>query len=216
MKKARRPRRQSEYAKSRTAIRRHYKAYSIHHMYPRSRDGSDKKYNLFPWDDKHHNAWHKVFRHMTIREIWETFDTVWSSLFQTQDEKVLPSWWKVCPFSFQERHIPHTLVDVVYLREAWFECFDTTELEKSRGLVRLMLAFYVFDGDLYDQKRGGDLASDKNLKRLRLTTSRIRVDTPRHWAFTVCFDEEPSSDPDQAVRVAKTIKHIFRDSPYTP
>jgi hypothetical protein len=53
----------------RARYEKHFTDRNYHHLTPRSRGGSDERYNLLLIDIEKHNNWHKVFGLLNLDEV---------------------------------------------------------------------------------------------------------------------------------------------------
>ena len=133
----RRTRPRAKERKDKSLKQRFHGLYNEHHLWPRSRGGSNSRHNVMLWLKNAHNAWHVIFRHMKPQEIHAVFDNVWYAIFNPSNNSVLPTWLRVCPFSPAEQHIPTVAVDVRKLAAVALESAGHTTKDRAGNYCRV-------------------------------------------------------------------------------
>ncbi len=162
-------------------------------MTPSSRGGPSDQYNLFPWRQKSHQAWHLLFLNMTIIEVWEMLDGIHGKIFHSKNERIVRSWLWVCTIntdnsqrlakferdkvSFMEKK-----ENIAKLQDAWIKCFGGESLERATLVMRYMMLFMVFGENMADPER--KIFDNGHLEKL---LSRIPEYGIRRWAFRECL-----------------------------
>jgi len=69
---------------------------NLHHLIPKTRNGQGTEYNLFPYSIRSHGAYHDVFLNLRINEVWEMFNRIHSSIFEPEEDYIVPWWIEKC------------------------------------------------------------------------------------------------------------------------
>jgi hypothetical protein len=173
----------SRYALAREPYKKLYPQARMHHMRPTSRQGLDVEYNLFPWNERSHAAWHLLFSVMTVREVWPILPDAHMLIFQSESELLIREW--CLPYRYEgkrsEQKDMQTPQKITRLQEAWFVCFGSTDLRSALRLVRYMMLYMVFGRH-----------ADRSLRvyhdtSLRALLADVNDEPDRSWAFRQCF-----------------------------
>ncbi len=192
------------YATAREPYKLKYPNARMHHMEPRSRNGPDREFNLFPWNERAHTAYHVLFPHMTIREVWAVIADVHLVVFNSTDTHIVREW--CLPFRFHvepcERRYMASAQSVEDLRAAWATCFWSADLVHAQRLLRYMTLFMVFG------RHADDSHEVFNSDSLRAMIQGLYRDEPeRAWAFRACFQLMPQTASLRAVkRMIRSIR----------
>ena len=162
-------------------------------MTPSSRSGPFSQYNMFPWKQKPHQAWHFLFLNMTIFEVWEMLDRIHFKVFNTGRERIARDWLWVCTvdtnnpqklFGFEKDKISFMgkKENAAVLQDAWVKCFGGASLERAVSVMKYMMLFIIFGEKMADPE--GKIFDDGHLERLldRLPEAGIR-----RWALEECL-----------------------------
>lgn len=177
----------SRYALAREPYRLLHPHAKMHHLRPSSRRGEDTEFNLFPWNEKAHAAWHDLFSIMTIREVWPVLADVHLLVSQSTAEGMVREW--CTPYRYHgkksEQKDMATPRSVETLRSAWTTCFGGDDLRSAQRLVRYMMLYMVLG-------RYADHTSTVYNNSVLLSTLRdVSEDADRAWAFRQCFGRLP-------------------------
>jgi hypothetical protein len=168
-----------------------------HHLHPKTRNGPDTEFNLFPWNERSHTFWHKLFDVMSIREVWGVLDDAWLLIFNSGDDMIVPDWRAVLAKPGQLGG-PMKPVRATRLRLWWKGCFGSTDLVQARRLLRYMMLFMVF-GRYADRSR--EVFANGSLRQM---LHGLPSSGDRGWAFRTCFRRLPRD------LTLRTIKKIIR------
>lgn len=174
----------------------------MHHLVPTSRNGADSEFNLFPWNEAAHAAWHRLFCIMTVREVWPLLADVHLQLFENTASHVVRDWC-IHPLAHckASEHIDvHTPQDIEILRACWVMCFGDTSLKNAQRLVRYMMLFMVFG------RHADGSAHVYQAVFLVKISHEVGHDTDRAWAFRQLFRVIPSRAYPRLLR--GTIRNI--------
>jgi hypothetical protein len=173
----------SRYAQAREPYRQLHPQAKMHHMVPSSRRREDSEFNLFPWNEKSHAAWHLLFTIMTTREVWQVLPDVHMLVFQTTEPEMVREW--CLPYRYtgkkSEQKDILTPQGTEKLQQAWAVCFGGTDLRAAQRLLRYMMLYMVL-GRYADHTP----AVYENRVLTGLLQS-IEGDLDRAWAFRQCF-----------------------------
>lgn len=194
--------RDQTYAMARGLYRLKYPQAKMHHMVPTTRNGPDSEFNLFPWNEKSHAAWHVIFSVMTIREVWNILGDAHLLIFQSDEDEIVREWCLPyqCHIKEDIRNDIMKAKPVALLRDAWFVCFGSADLIHARRLVRYMMLFAVF-GRHAD--KSSDVYDDASLRRM---LQDLDGESERLWAFRSCFNLMPSCA--SLKRVRRIIRRV--------
>lgn len=172
----------------------------MHHLTPTSRHGEDSEFNLFPWNEKAHAAWHRMFTIMTIREVWHVLADAHMLIFQSGGDSLIREW--CLPYRYQAKKAVETDIltpqSITELRECWVTCFGGPDFRKAQRFVRYMMLYMVFG-------RYADHSSTIYESRMLLAfIKEVATDSDRSWAFRQCFGRMPHR------ALARTTKKIIR------
>jgi hypothetical protein len=164
----------------------------IHHMTPKSRNGGASEFNLFPFKERAHSDYHFIFWNLTINEVWEMLEQIHDSIFQTEENYIIPWWYKYCElekggwkqkasFEKDKRERLKKHVSVSILRRNWIGVFGGEELITARALMKVMFLFEIF----------GTKVTDKNTLFNNGYLEKFFENSPcskkRLQAFQICF-----------------------------
>lgn len=181
-------RNKSEYAIARGPYKEMFPNARMHHMVPTSRHGADSEFNLFPWNEAAHSAWHRLFCIMTVREVWPLLADVHLQLFENSSHHIVRDWC-IHPLAHckASEHIDvHTPQDIEILRACWVTCFGDTSLKNAQRLVRYMMLFMVFG------RHADSSAHVYQAVFLVKISHEVDHDAERAWAFRQLFRVVPS------------------------
>lgn len=198
------------YAMAREPYRQKYPRAKMHHLIPTIRNGPDSEFNLFPWNEKSHAAWHMLFSVMTIREVWPILEDAHMLIFQSDEDEVVRDW--CLPHRYHvTRDIQNDIAkakSVAQLRDAWCVCFGSADLIQAFRLVRYMMLFMVFGRHADDS---GEVYVNP---QLRCMLRCLDGDAERSWAFRVCFGVMSERAPLRRVkRVIRRVRSFARTIP---
>lgn len=174
-----------------TFYRENFPGLRTHHLIPRSRGGPTNYYALFPWAEKNHDAWHQLFLNMTIQEVWERLDEIYSTIY-SGSEMIMLFWIEVCDLckasqkrmaKFEEQKMQKLArpVSAVKLQGLWGDCFNSEKLSDARTLILYMAMFMVFGNKMADLYSIGQKDTES------LLTLISDMPDYRHWAVGVCL-----------------------------
>ena len=163
-----------------------------HHLVPRSRGGPTSFFNLFPWTEKSHDAWHQLFFNMTIQEVWERLDEIHAAIY-SDAERVIPFWIETCTlfkagfkrmkvFEEQKASILSSPVGTVKLQGLWRSCFKSEKLVDARTLILHMAMFMIFGS------RMADFESIIETDTQVLLSKVSEMKDYRRWAMSICLN----------------------------
>jgi len=178
-------------SKLRAFYKKHFPGLRTHHLIPRSRGGPTCCFNLFPWAEKNHDAWHQLFFNMTTQEVWERLDEIHAAIY-SDAERVVPFWIEVCTlfkaspqkakvFEEQKASKLSSLVNTTKLQGLWRVCFKSEKLAEARTQMLYMMMFMLFGSKMADP----DSISQTDIQATLSKMSEMK--TYRHWAVSVCF-----------------------------
>ncbi len=148
---------------------------TIDHIIPKSRDGClQDEFNMFPFENSRHGAWHTLFLNMTIFEVWEWLARAHSLIFNSHQLKIYPVWLSVCQletgskrklaaFKKNKKDLLATLFDTYFLQEKWFHCFGSSNPKVAKAFLKYKMLFMIFGSKMIDNKF---LLSDDNFKKM--------------------------------------------------
>lgn len=172
-------------------------------MCPRSRSGKNNEFNLFPYKTDRHRSWHAIFLNMTIWEVWNRVEDIYSSIWLADDDAITRPWLSVC--KLQKKALKKALnnkYNVFYLREMWINAFGGWKLDRAKRTLEYMILFIIFGSDMaYEDK----IFSDSDLAAF---FKKYPVTGERHWALQACFGENASWQS-----IKHKISQIFGRSP---
>ncbi len=131
-------------------------AITLDHLIPKSRNGSLRdEFNIFPFEESRHEAWHFIFLNMTIFEVWEWFEQIHSLIFNSRQEKICLVWLSACclekgrckqitKFEQKKKNLLLTLFDVDFLKKKWILCFGNAKLKTARIFLKYRMLFMIF------------------------------------------------------------------------
>ena len=171
--------------------REHFPGLRTHHLVPRSRGGPTSCFNLFPWAEKSHDAWHQLFFNMTIQEVGERLDEIHAAIY-SDAERVIPFWVGTCTlfkagsrrmkvFEEQKASKLSSPVSTAKLQGLWWDCFKSEKLADARTLMLHMVMFMVFGPQMADP----DLVSQTDVQAILSKISEMK--NYRRWAVGVCL-----------------------------
>lgn len=199
----------TRYACAREQYKKLYPNANIHHMMPVARGGSDTEFNLFPWNEKSHSAWNRLFCIMTIREVWSALVDAHVLIFQT-DQKFLVREWCL-PYRYcckkPEQHAMALPQQVEKLREAWADCFGSADPRSAKYLLRYMMLHMVFGHHVYSS----DVYATQKLCAM---LAKVAEDPERAWAFRQCFGHIPHQVNIRSVK--KIIRRVLSHAKTIP
>jgi len=203
------PRRdKSRYAIAREPYEERFPDSRMHHLHPTTRNGEDSEFNLFPWNEKAHTAWHQLFSIMTVREVWSVLSDAHIQIFEASGDFVLREW--CLPYRYfvkkeiqRDIQTPHSVRE---LQEAWLICFGDDDLRSAQRVIRYMMLFMVFG-------RYADRSDD--LYRTTAVLQRLVRDAAEHsdraWAFRQCFGRMPGRiGPRRIRRMVRRLRQYAR------
>lgn len=161
-------------------------------MKPNSRNGPTSHFNLFPYENFRHGAYHDLFWNMTIQEVWDNLDDIYLAIFESDEEMIYPFWLEFCElnrgseqqklaFCEERRHRLLKHVGVYKLQNYWFKAFGTADLEQVRHFLRYMMLFMIFGINMANPR---DIFNNRELVRF---FESYPVGGDRVWAFEICF-----------------------------
>ncbi len=179
-------------------------------MTPSSRGGHSSQYNLFPWRQKPHQAWHFLFFNMTIDEVWEKLDEIHAKIFDPNREVVARSWIHVCSldtkdleklYKFQEecRSFMEKKDSIFKLQREWEKCFGGASLERAELVIKYMMLFIIFGEAMADPEEY--IFDNGHLEKL---LRKIPQDGIRRWAL-----EESLGNSESLGNTKAKVAHII-------
>ena len=192
----------TKYALARAPYKLQYPQSVIHHLVPSSRDGQDVEWNLFPWNEKSHVAWHRLFCIMTIREVWPVLFDVHMLIFQSDEDDLVREW--CLPFRYHgkkaEQQDMLTPQSVSVLRESWMACFGGADFRSAQRVMRYMMLYMVLG------RHADHSAAVYETTVLQGLLRTVENDADRFWAFRQCFGRMPRNVGLRPLK--KTIRRV--------
>jgi hypothetical protein len=177
----------SQYALAREPYKQLHPQAKMHHLVPTSRDGCDSEFNLFPWNEKSHIAWHRLFCIMSVREVWPVLADVHMLVFQSEADKLVREW--CLPYRYHgkkaEQRDMCTPQTIGELRDAWVACFGGTDLKSAQRLVRYMMLYMVLG------RHADHSVLVYETSALQAILGDVEGSPERFWAFRQCFGRMP-------------------------
>jgi hypothetical protein len=155
----------------------------VHHMHPHERKGDDTEFNLFPWNQISHDAWHTLFSNLTVQEVWSILDNAWEIVWNTNQKGCKPVWRGEYRFFFKNRSEQAEFSRIRTIgvwQELWCNAFGGSSLEQAKYLMRAMMLTMVFGHRAFTSDM-------EDPRALRFLVSMIPAGSSRAWAFKVCF-----------------------------
>lgn len=171
------------YAVAREPYKQMYPQARMHHLFPRSRNGPDREFNLFPWNEASHDAWHFLFPHMTIREVWPLLPDIHLLVFGPGEDLMMREWCLPLRYHLElseQRGMvkPRSRAE---LQVAWTRCFGSSSLIAGQRFLRYMMLFMIFG------RHADDSVVVFKSARLRAMLQSLQGEPERQWAFRTCF-----------------------------
>jgi hypothetical protein len=158
-----------------------------HHMHPHERGGDDSEFNLYPWTERSHVAWHALFANLTLREVWPLLPVAWEFLWGSAARTL--SMLK-CPFGR----------DIKRWQDEWRRAFGGPALDDAEDVHYAMMLAMAFGHRAFTS----DMQDNTVLRELI-------ADIPkgdRSWAFETCFGTDLGADPYDTLkqRIARILE----------
>ena len=177
---------------------------TLDHLIPKSRIPKSQKsfkndeFNIFPFEQNRHEAWHSLFWNMTIFEIWESLNQIHNLIFRFRQEKICPVWLNVCRvenetvqniviFEEKKTRLLTELFQTNYLQKKWLHCFKGKDIKAARNFLKYKMFFMIFGRKMADRKY---LLSDDNFQKMILQAASRPI---RKRTILYCFGSEAIS-----------------------
>ena len=186
-------RNESYKARLKLLFRSAFNNFSPHHIIPSSRGGSSDQYNLFPWKQKPHQAWHFIFFNMTINEVWEKLPYIHSKIFYSVMERITRDWIFVCTvntdntdklakFNKDRQSLMQKKDKIIKFEDEWIRCFGDDSLERAELVIKYTMLFMIFGEAMADPEK--NIFDNGHLEKL---LTKIPNSGMRRWAFEQCL-----------------------------
>ena len=167
---------------------------NLHHLIPKTRNGQGTEYNLFPYSIRSHGAYHDVFLNLRINEVWEMFNRIHSSIFEPEEDYIVPWWIEKCKreigtadeiasFNRNKKNRMAKTLSVTGLQDRWVRALGSEDRKTSRDFIRLMMLFMVFGKELLNKDT---IFDNSNIIDFLEKTPCMKN---RFWAFEKCFGQ---------------------------
>lgn len=167
--------------------------FDLHHMVPRSRNGSGSEFNLFPYDERAHSDYHFLFWNLRIDQVWDMLGQIHNSIFESEKNYTTQWWLEHCELDkgtvkhkqeFEKRKQDRLVkpVSVRLLQVNWIGIFGGPDLITAEEFLKLMMLFMVFGTKTID---ANTLFNNGNLIEFFEDSPCNSGD--RLWAFEICF-----------------------------
>lgn len=193
---------------------------SPHHMRPSSRGGQANQYNLFPWRQKSHHAWHFIFFNMHISEVWDRLVEIHEAIFDSSREHITRDWIEVCTLDREEDKsdlekikkfnqdkvsFMNKSTDVILMQSKWETCFGSASLERAILVIRYMMLFMIFGEAMANPEE--KIFVNSHLEQL---LSKVSIHGDRRWALNQCLGENASthSAKSQISEILDKVGHL--------
>lgn len=169
---------------------------TIDHIIPKSREGcSQNEFNVFPFENSRHGAWHTLFWNMTIFEVWDWLEDIHILIFHSKQNKICPTWFSVCSldtgspnkimrFEKAKKKFLTTLILVNQFQQEWFHCFGSSDPKVAKAFLKYKMFFMIFGSKMIDNKF---LLSDSNFIKMIQESANY---PSRAQAVINCFGSE--------------------------
>ena len=149
-------------------------------------------------------------------EAWVNFDSIYNSIFDTDEEIVKMKWLLDCRLESQKssratedfnRNINRLAIEGVSvnrLRQKWFVCFGGTDRHQARVVMKTMMLVMIFGQNVVNEDW---LFDNGNIGKV---IDNLPAAGPRAWAFENCFK---SSDA-KLRRVKAMTRKILESYPH--
>lgn len=194
----------------RAKYRKQFPNARMHHMHPTSRDGDDQEFNLFPWNEQSHSAWHQLFADLTVQEVWLITERAWLALWDTQARECSATWLSDFTSQFNKgtRAYYARVRRIEWWRERWLRTFGSESLNRTRCHLFSMMLCMAFGHHAFSDEIFDNDTLDQLLNEIPETGNRA-------WAFRVCFGKPPSNVSRNCVRkriskIRECTQHVRR------
>ena len=170
----------------------------LHHPYPKTRSGGSSEFDIFPYDNKPHSAYHVIFMNLKIDEIWRMLDIIYNDIFEWHGDK-MTQWWlgfcrldrgnesKKSSFEKSRREKLARRIDINLLQQKWKIAFGDTEIETARCFLKLMMFFMIFGTKILNRSFMSN--EDNIIEFFKTNPCKGR----RLWCFKICFGNKANT-----------------------
>ncbi len=167
--------------------------FDLHHMVPRSRNGSGSEFNLFPYNERAHSDYHFLFWNLRIDQIWDMLGEIHESIFESKEDYITQWWLKYCKlekgtakqkneFEKRKQERLKKLVSIRPFQINWIEAFGGPDLITANEFLKLMMLFMIFGTKTID---ANTLFDSGNL--IEFFENSPCTSGDRLWAFEIFF-----------------------------